>query len=102
MTDYAIEQIDGNEYAFTEPGAPERSTGWQDCYCVDMSTGEVDFFDAEANQRCAVSPIRDLAVAISQLEDALDDELWDQDVREFDEPRGRSMALSIALGVEDF
>ena len=38
---------------------------------------------------------------LRKLEDAIEDAFADEDVREF-EGRNRSMALEIALGVEDF
>lgn len=101
MTDFEIEDMLDDRYSFTASDAIERSTGWKDSYCVKFPDGEVEFFDAEANELYPCSPIRDLAVAISQLEDAIEDAFADEDVREF-EGRNRSMALEIAIGVEDF
>ena len=73
MTEFMIEdELDGI-YTFTAPDAPERSTGWRDSFSVDMNTGSVEFFDAEANELFPCSPIRDLDLAISRLEDAIED-----------------------------
>lgn len=74
MTDFIIEDLLDNEFSLTAPDAVERSTGWRDCYCIDLSTGSVEFFDAEQNERFPVSPVRDLDVAIRNLEDAIADE----------------------------
>lgn len=74
MTDYQIEDLGYGDYTFTAPDAPERSTGWRDCYRVNLDTGEVEFFDAEQNELFPCSAIRDLDLAISRLEDAIADD----------------------------